>query len=478
MRRISGFCISFVLASILLLSFSVYPVFSQPQRAQAIESLPSFSQLVKRIAPAVVNISTEMSVSPRENPFQDFFGKGDERFREFFEKFFGEMPEKALKRKALGSGFIIDKSGLILTNSHVVQKATDITVVTADEKEYKAKVIGTDPKTDLALISITARDVDLPYLSLGDSDKTEVGDWVISIGNPLGLAHTVTQGIISAKGRFLGLGPYDNFLQTDAPVNPGNSGGPLINLRGEVIGVTTAMATAQAIAFAIPSNTARYVSQQLREKGKVTRGYIGVSIQEVTQELAKGLGLKEPRGALVGDVVQGGPADRGGIRRGDVIVAFAEKPIQTANDLPLTVANTPVSRTVPVTVIREGKEMTLQVQVQELKDEEKKEKKEQEKEKAPQPKDELGVEVTDITEALQKRLDLKEKTGVVVVKVRSGSPSSRAGIEQGDVILSVNRKQVSNVKEFRAAVEGSKKGQPLLLLVQREGVSRFLTVER
>lgn len=466
-------CIRFGLALILLLLY-VPSAFAQPQRGIPAESLPSFSQLVKQVAPAVVNISTEMTLKPEENPLQQFFGKGDDQLREFFEKYFGEVPEKALKRKALGSGFIIDKSGLIMTNNHVVQKATDITVVTADEKEYKAKVIGTDPRTDLALIKITATDAALPTLTLGDSDKMEVGDWVISIGNPLGLAHTVTQGIVSAKARFLGLGPYDNFIQTDAPVNPGNSGGPLLNLRGEVIGVTTAMATAQAIAFAIPSNTAKSVYAQLREKGRVVRGYIGVAIQEVTRDLAKALGLKDPKGALVGDVVQGGPADRAGIKRGDVITAFGGKRVQSGNDLPLIVGNSPVGKTAPVTIIREGKEMTVQVQVQELKDE----KKAAKREKAAPPRGELGLEVTDITPALQKRLELKDTSGVVVMNVRSGSPADRAGIEQEDVILSVNRKQVSNTKEFKAALESAKKGEPVLLLVTREGTSHFVTVER
>ncbi len=475
MRRVGAVnpFIPLVVAVMLLLLYAP-SAFSQSQGgAAAVQSLPSFSQLVKQVAPAVVNISTETTVKPEENPFEQFFGK-DERMREFFEKFFGEIPERALKRRALGSGFIIDKSGLILTNNHVVQKATDITVVTSDAKEYKAKLIGTDQRTDLALIRIQDADRAFPTLTLGDSDKMEVGDWVISIGNPLGLSHTVTQGIISAKARFLGLGPYDNFIQTDAPVNPGNSGGPLLNLRGEVIGVTTAMATAQAIAFAIPSNTAKQVSAQLREKGRVVRGFIGVSIQEVTRDLAKALGLKEPKGALVGDVVQGGPADKGGIRRGDVITAFAGKPIQTANDLPLIVAGTPVGRTVPVTIIREGKEMTLQVQVQELKEE----KKTPKPEKASQPRGELGLEVADITPALQKRLDLKDTSGVVVMNVRSGSPADRAGIEEGDVILSVNRKQVSNTKEFKAAIDSAKKGERLLLLIRREGMSRFVTVER
>jgi serine protease Do len=466
-----------VLPSLFIVALiTLATAFALPQAAESAtvaDALPSFSQLIKQIAPAVVNISSETVLKPDASSEDQPTG-GDEGFRDFVEKFFGNRPDRAMKRKALGSGFLIDPSGLILTNNHVVQKATAITVVLADQREFKAKVIGTDPKTDIALIKITSKER-LPSLPLGDSDKMEVGDWVIAVGNPFGLSSTITHGIISAKGRVIGLGPYDDFLQTDAPINPGNSGGPLLNLRGEVIGVTTAMGSGQSIGFAIPSNLARTVSDQLKDKGKVTRGYIGASIQDVTPQLAQAMGLKDTKGALVGDVVEGAPADLAGVKRGDVIISFGAKPVRSANDLPILVAGTPVGKTVPMTFIREGKEKTVQVHVQELKEEKGGRTKGTEN---PESSGELGMSINNITPALQQQLGLKERNGVLVAEVKNGSPASEAGIEQGDVILSVNRKQISNVSEFRAAVAAAKKGQPLLMLIKRESTSLFVTIER
>jgi len=454
-------------------SFAIVAVPREVKSASLADALPSFSQLIKQIAPAVVNISTEMVVGPGTGN-EDEPTAGDEGFREFFEKFFGGRPDRAMKRRALGSGFLIDPSGLILTNAHVVQKASTITVVLADKREFTAKVIGTDTKTDLALIRITSQDR-FPALALGDSDKMEVGDWVIAVGNPFGLSSTITHGIISAKGRVIGLGPYDDFIQTDAPVNPGNSGGPLLNLKGEVIGVTTAMATGQGVGFAVPSNLAKAVSSQLKDKGKVIRGYIGLSIQEITPQLAQAMKLKSNKGALVGDVVEGGPADKAGVKRGDVVTSFGGKPVQTANDLPILVAGTEVGKAVPLTFIREGKEMTVQVNVQELK--EPKNARGQERE-GPGAKDELGLSVSNITPAIQRQLGLKGRNGVVVVAVKDGGAASEAGIDQGDVILSVDRKPTNNVTEFRAAVAAAKRGDPMLFLVQRESTSIFVTLKK
>ncbi len=325
----------------------------------------SFADLVEKVKPAVVNISTETTVRIPGNPFRHFFGPDEEGpFGDFFKRFFGDIPDRELKQQSLGSGFIIDKDGYIITNNHVVEGADEIKVKLADKREFKARVVGRDPKTDLALIKISSIFKDLPTLPLGDSDKIRVGDWVLAIGNPFGLEHTVTQGIISATGRVIGSGPYDNFLQTDAPINPGNSGGPLINLKGEVIGINTAIiASGQGIGFAIPSNMAKTVITQLKEKGKVTRGWIGVSIQSMTPELAQSFGLKDTRGALVADIVPGGPADKAGLKRGDIIISFDGKEINEMSELPRIVAETPIGKTVNLKIIRNGKEKVLKITI-------------------------------------------------------------------------------------------------------------------
>jgi serine protease Do len=375
-----------------------------------------------------------------------------------------------LKQQSLGSGFIIDSNGYIITNNHVVEGAQEITVKLAGGKEYKAKVVGRDPKTDLALIKISSLFKNLPTLSLGDSDKMRVGDWVLAIGNPFGLEETVTQGIISATGRVIGSGPYDNFLQTDAPINPGNSGGPLIDLKGEVIGITTAIVSGgQGIGFAVPSNMAKSIVAQLKEKGKVTRGWIGVSVQIVTQEIARSFGLKETRGALVSEVSPKGPADAAGIKRGDIIVSFDGKGISKMSDLPVIVAGTPVGKTVPVTVIREGKELTLNVKIAEMGEA-----------VAAAPgaptEERLGIAVADITPQIMKELRLRSREGVVVTDVASGSPAEDAGIQPGDVIRETNRIAVNSVKEFEAALAKSGKGRPVLLLIRRGAQSFYVSI--
>ena len=336
----------FFLAMAAMLFLSLAPTFSNgaEQGVQPYPNAPaSFTELVKRVGPEVVNISTTKVIKrgpmPRpfgnEGPWRDFFGD------DFFERFFGQMPRER-KQRSLGSGVIIDpKKGYILTNNHVIAGADEITVRLDDGKEYSAEVVGRDPKTDLALIRTkTALDIE-SGAPLGDSDKVEIGEWVMAIGNPFGLERTVTVGILSAKGRVIGAGPYDDFLQTDAAINPGNSGGPLFNMQGEVIGINTAIvASGQGIGFAIPINMAKDLLPQL-EKGKVTRGWLGVSIQEVTEEIAKSFNLKDAKGALVAEVMEDTPAHRGGIERGDIIISFDGKEVETPNELQRIVAGTP-----------------------------------------------------------------------------------------------------------------------------------------
>ncbi|GAB4407289.1 MAG: DegQ family serine endoprotease [Thermodesulfovibrionales bacterium] len=431
----------------------------------------SFADLAEKVKPAVVNISTEKTVRIPGSPFRHFFGP-DEPFGDFFKRFFDEdIPDRELKQQSLGSGFIIDKDGYIITNNHVVESADEIKVKLADGREFKAKVIGRDPKTDLALIKITTLFKNLPVLPLGDSDKIRVGDWVLAIGNPFGLEHTVTQGIISATGRVIGSGPYDNFLQTDAPINPGNSGGPLINLKGEVIGINTAIVAAgQGIGFAIPSNMAKNVISQLKEKGKVTRGWIGVSIQSVTPEIAQSFGLKEPKGALVGDVVNGSPAEKAGIKRGDVIIAFAGKDIKQMSDLPRLVAETQVGKTVDIRVIRDGKEIDLKITVAELTEE-------RLRAQMPVSEESLGMRVDDITPRRAHQFRIKDKTGVIVTDVLSGSPADMAGIQAGDVIKEVNRKPIKDLKDYETVMGKAPKGSPVLLLIKRGGRTFYVSIK-
>ncbi|MCL5023770.1 MAG: DegQ family serine endoprotease [Nitrospirae bacterium] len=431
----------------------------------------SFADLAEKVKPAVVNISTESIVKVPGSPFQHFFGPGEQGpFGDFFGHFFGNVPDREMKQQSLGSGFIIDKEGFIITNNHVVDNAEEIKVKLADGREFKAKVVGRDQKTDLALIKISSLFKSLPVLDLGDSERMRTGDWVLAIGNPFGLEHTVTQGIISATGRVIGAGPYDNFLQTDAPINPGNSGGPLINLKGEVIGINTAIiASGQGIGFAIPSNTAKTIIPQLKEKGKVTRGWIGISIQTVTPDLAQAMGMKEAKGALVADVVPGGPADAAGIKRGDVIIAFDGKDVKNATGLPRIVAETPIGKTVSVKLVREGKEIELKLTVQELTPE---------RLASQMPAGaNLGMSVDDIKPRWKDKFRLKDTAGVVVVEVAPNGLAGDAGIQPGDVIKEVNRRAVKNLKDYREALSKTVKDKALLLLVKRGARTFYASIK-
>ncbi|HZW36042.1 MAG TPA: Do family serine endopeptidase, partial [Candidatus Deferrimicrobiaceae bacterium] len=320
--------------------------------------------LFKEVSPAVVNISTTQVVRFNRPRMRNPFGQQDP-FEDFWNNFFGNMPREQ-KRRSLGSGFIVSEDGYILTNAHVVEKADEVTVTLLDKEEFKAQVVGTDPKTDIALIKIKAGKK-LPFVHLGDSEKLEIGEWVLAIGNPFGLGHTVTAGIVSAKGRIIGSGPYDDFIQTDASINPGNSGGPLFNLKGEVVGINTAIIQGgQGIGFATPIHLAKAILGQLKEKGKVTRGWLGVYIQKLTPEMAESLKVPGKKGALVADVTKDGPAAKAGIRSGDVIVAFNGKPVNDEHELPQIVAVTPPGKKADIKVIREGKEISIPVTIGEM----------------------------------------------------------------------------------------------------------------
>ena len=456
--------------------------------AQTPITIDTFADLAKKTSGAVVNIGTEKVV---KNDFREFFGgEGPGRgrqmpetpfgpegpfrdFRDFFEKFFGEMP-KSFKTRSLGSGFIIDPTGYVVTNNHVVEGAEKIKVILIGGKEFKATIKGRDPKTDLALIQIVDAPPDLPFLKFGDSEAIRVGDWVLAVGNPFGLGHTVTQGIISAKGRVIGAGPYDNFLQTDASINPGNSGGPLLNLQGEVVGINTAiLASGQGIGFATPSNIAKFVIPQLKEKGKVIRGMIGVQVQNVTPELAKTFHMAEPRGALVAEVNPGTPAEKAGIMRGDIIIDFNGHAIQEMNELPRMVADTHPGSKSTVKVLREGKEMTFTVTVTEMTEERQVAAKEEGGAKeAP-----LGLEVKNLDPDLARKFRLRDNKGVVVTQVEPGSPAAEAGLRPGDLLLEINGAVVGSQKDYLAVIGKLKKESFARFLVKRLGRTLYLTVE-
>jgi serine protease Do len=438
------------------------------------QGLPDFVSLAKKMRPIVVNVSTtQISQGGGGQGFENPFGGGEEDpFGDFWRRFFGgPAPRGPFRQKSLGSGFIIDKDGSILTNNHVVDNASKIVVKLADEREFEAKVIGKDAKTDVAVIKINTKE-SLPVAPLGDSDRLDVGEWVMAIGNPFGLDNTVTSGIVSAKGRHIG-GAYDNFIQTDASINPGNSGGPLINLRGEVVGINSAIYSRSGgnigIGFAIPINLVKELLPQLKGKGKVTRGYLGVLIQKVTPEIAESLGMDKPKGALVADVTKGGPAEGAGIKVGDVIIEFDGKEIKESNDLPIVVARTPVDKKVGLKVLRDKKEITLNVGVGEMKDEE--------LVASSAEKGELGLTVQQVTREIAESLGLERAEGVVISAVEPGSAADEAGLRRGDVILEVDRKPVRKIAEYRKAVGEVKKGKGVLFLVRRGESTLFLALK-
>ncbi len=421
----------------------------------------SFADLAEELGPTVVNIKATKVEKARgfqqpnlpEGPFGDFF--------RHFSRQMPPFPENRPMQGA-GSGVIISSDGYILTNNHVVEGATELTVTMSNKKEYKAEIVGRDPKTDLALLKVDTGEV-FPSATMGDSEQLRVGDWVIAIGNPFGLNHTVTSGIVSAKGRIIGAGPYDNFIQTDASINPGNSGGPLFNMEGKVVGINTAIIPqGQGIGFAIPVNTAKPLIPQLKKNGVVSRGYLGVQIQSITPDLARALRIEEQKGALVADVVPGGPAHKAGIKRGDLIVAYNSKNVEESHDLPQIVAATPEGDEAILTLVRSGKKKDIPVKIGRL------------------PSDGVTPEEThqtaqgkwgrmfeDLPPATAGRLGIKNDKGVIVSAVQPGSPADLAGIRRGDIILEVNQEPVDSTNEVKKQIEEAGEKDSLLLLVNR-----------
>jgi serine protease Do len=428
---------------------------------------PSFAAIAKRTMPAVVNISTTSQRS----------GRGGDPIDEFFNRFFGESTPKEGTQRSLGSGILISKDGEILTNYHVVRNADIIKVKLANQSEYEARLVGRDSKTDLALIKLRKASGDLPFARLGSSSQLDVGDWVMAIGNPFGLEQTVTAGIVSAKGRVIGAGPYDNFIQTDASINPGNSGGPLINAAGEVVGVNSAIFSQTGsnigIGFAIPIDLARKVVEQLRKNGRVIRGWLGIRAQDVTPQIASSLGLQRSgEMAQVTEVAENSPAAESGVKTGDIILEYNGKTVPKSHDFPLVVADTPPGQKATLKILREKKEQIVSVKIGEL----------PESDDAGQPTEardpEMGLKVQRITPEAARRLGLSSTKGVLVVEVQPGTPADQVGLEPADVIREVNQRPVNNVIDFERAVRQARRGDRILLLVQRGDNAVFFAVKR
>jgi serine protease Do len=427
----------------------------------------SFSDLAEQVKPAVVNISTTKTFRG-QGGFGAPFGRTPSPFGDdFFERFFGDMPRREFKQRSLGSGFIISSDGYIFTNNHVVEQADKIVVKISDGKEYDATVVGRDANTDLALIKIKANG-SLPVVEIGDSEKVRVGEWVIAIGNPFGLEATVTAGIVSAKGRVIGAGPYDNFIQTDASINPGNSGGPLFNMEGKVIGINTAIvAQGQGIGFAIPINMAKTILNDLKTKGKVTRGWLGISVQDLTEDIAKNLNLKSRAGALVSDVFKGDPADKAGIKVGDIIIEINGKPVKDTQELLLTIASYTVNEKISVRVIRDGKEINLRVAVAERKDG-------REAPATERTSGHFGISAQDITDQMGRQLGIPKESGVIVTDIEPGSAADEARIQPGDIIAQVNRVSIRSMAEYTREISKAAEGKGVTLLIKRGRSSFFV----
>jgi serine protease Do len=434
-----------------------------------------FRDVVEEVQPAVVNVDSIRVIKksdvkqrqqqlPEDHPLRDFFGE------DFLRRFFGpgQSHPEGRYRMGLGSGVIVSEKGYILTNYHVVRDADEFTVTLSDKREFDAEVVGTDDKTEVAVLKIDGED--LPVARLGDSEAAQVGDWVLAIGNPFGLSQTVTAGIISAKGRAnMGIADYEDFIQTDAAINPGNSGGPLVNLHGQVIGINTAILSRTGnyagVGFAIPINMARAVMDELISEGKVTRGHLGVWIQDLNEELAETFGVDENKGALVTDVIKDSPAEKAGIERGDVIIDFNGKEVEDSTRLRNIVAATNPDTEVEVTVIRDGKPETVTVTIGTLASEE--------------PKETvltgLGVSVEKLTPEKAEELGVDEVEGVVVTEIEPGGSAAQAGIRPGDVIVEIDREAVKSVADFEKALEEND-DEGVLLLIRRGQGARYVVL--
>jgi len=472
---------SIILGLIFAYSFNYFEIskkfsFPAPTPKTTIPATPvsSFADLVEKVSPAVVNISTTRMIKAEDffgdlgSPFEEFFGK------DLWEKFFGRKYPPKQKQRSLGSGFIVSSEGYILTNAHVVKGAEEIKIRLANGKTYAAEIIGQDEKTDLALLKAKTW-FDFPQpVKLGDSNKLRVGDWVIAIGNPFGLDHTVTVGIVSAKGRVIGAGPYDDFIQTDASINPGNSGGPLFNLEGEVIGINNLIYTTSGgnigIGFAVPINMAKEVMDQLKNQGKVTRGWIGVSIQELTPELAETFGVTNINGVLITDVIPNSPAYQAGLKPGDIITKFNGKQVAKMQDLSRLVSMTPIGKSAKIEIIREKEKKTFSIIV--------KEKEETKKLVAETGEPDFGLQVEEVSPELAQRFGFSPgESGVIVTEVEPGGVADQAGLKVGDIIKEIDKKVINSINDFKEACQSASAKKGVLIFLTRKEGSLFLVLK-
>lgn len=472
------------LLAVSTLAFVALLIFASTANARTAPE--SFADLAERLLPSVVNISTTQTVEAGKGPEMPQLPPGSP-FEDFFKDFFDRNGPQQRSRRAtsLGSGFIISEDGYIVTNNHVIQDADEITVILSDDKRLKAELVGRDPKTDLAVLKVESDDP-LPAVKFGDSDASRVGDWVVAIGNPFGLGGTVTAGIISARGRDINSGPYDDYLQTDASINRGNSGGPMFNLAGEVIGVNTAIYSPSGgsvgIGFAIPSATVEPVINQLRKYGQVKRGWLGVHIQQVTEEIAESLGLDEATGALVASVIEDGPAAKSNIKAGDVILKFNDKVVEEMRMLPKIVADTEVDKAVDVEIWRGGKLVTLEVKVGELEEDIKTASSSSSGSNGnsgEQHIDALGLTLATVTDGLREKYKLEDKSkGVVITEVDVDGAAAEKGIREGDLIVEVGQEEVSTPKQISAKVDDARSQgrKSVLMLVEGQSGLRFVAI--
>jgi len=431
----------------------------------------TFANVAEAIKPAVININTVSRGAAGggpggRTPFEEFFGE------DFFKRFFGDAPER-IPQRSLGSGVIVDPTGIALTNAHVVEKATEIEVITLDGSKHKAKVVGADKKTDLAVLKLDDGKGEFKFARLGDSDRMQVGDWVIAVGSPFGLQATVTAGIVSAKARNIGQGPFDDFIQTDAAINPGNSGGPLVNMQGEVIGINTAIvAGGSGIGFAIPSNMAKKIYTEIASKGRVSRGWLGVSIQPLTPELAKSFNAKDTKGVLISDVISESPAAKAGLKPGDILLEFDGKKVDAPADLQRTVGLAQPGQSAKMKVWRDQAEKTVELKIGEAPDD--KEAAAQQQRQGRVVPSTLGLEVRPITPDLARQLNLKSPEGVIVARVEEGSAAGEAGVQRGDVIREINRQKVRSLADYERLTKDVKDGDRLTVLLQRGQMSLYV----
>ncbi len=443
---------------------------SEEEMERSIAAAGSFTALAKKASPAVVNISTTQTVETNGQRLPHFFRRPGQQqqqetpMEEFFERFFGRQDPRQFQRQSLGSGFILDEKGYIVTNNHVIENADEIKVTLQNGKDYDAEIIGADPGTDIALIKIEA-ETGLPLLELGDSESLEIGQWVLAIGNPFGLDHTVTAGIVSAKGRVIGAGAYDDFIQTDASINPGNSGGPLIDMEGNVVGINTAIvAGGDGIGFAIPISMAERIIEQLKETGEVTRGWLGVGIQELDSDLKDYYNVDE--GALITEVFPDEPADQAGIQKGDIIIAVNGEAVDSPRALSRKIANIKPGTDIELRIVRDGKKETITATV-EQRDEARLGAKTPRSQQKEQAADALGLELTNIDQETAERLNLDDTHGVIVSGVAPDTKAASAGFARGDIIKEINRKPVRTIEDYERIVADADEGDMLLFYIIR-----------